>query len=275
MTYDKSASLIPFRYVNEEQRQINRLRGRRIREIRKKRHMTQERLAELVGLTKDAMSRVERGVNGTTVARLHKMAEVLGVDLTEFFRTIMAAHNMAPPIDEPEWLREPRASMVRDAPSRFLPFEIPPEEFVEGDYDYMQTWRGGSTAVSSGAMAGPLGEVDVSGQSTEVLNPTLRDIQSGRYGVVRVKGDSMLPRLKDGDLVLIDTFDKKPGPTRIMAVYRRRTKSEKGGSALGYIHAVDGQIILTKANPAYPPIILTDRELIQGVVKKRLEEDLE
>jgi transcriptional regulator with XRE-family HTH domain len=172
----------------------------------------------------------------------------------------------------------PPAQPSRD---KLMRFEIPPEEFEEGDYDYPQTYRGGETEVTAGATAGAFDEVDVSGEIAEVLNPTLRDVQSGRYGVVRVKGDSMMPRLHDGDLVLVDTQDKEPRPNRIMAVYRRITPEErrqgkKGGSTFGYVHRVGDSLILTKANAGkYPPVILTDREIIQGTVKKRLAEDLE
>jgi phage repressor protein C with HTH and peptisase S24 domain/transcriptional regulator with XRE-family HTH domain len=153
---------------------------------------------------------------------------------------------------------------------RFQRFEIPPEEFIVGDFDYPQTYRGGETELLGGAAAGAFEEIDVSGEFAEVLNPTLRDVQSGRYGVVRVSGDSMEPRLHDGDLVLLDTNEKTPKPKRIMAVYVRGQ-----GSAFGYVHRVGELTLLTKANPAYPPLLLPDDVIIRGTVKKRLSEDLE
>lgn len=60
-----------------------------------------------------------------------------------------------------------------------------------------------------------------------------------------------LPVVKDGYLVLIDAFDKEPRPKRIMAVYRRGE-----GSTLGYVHRVGELTIVTKANPAYAPLVL-------------------
>jgi hypothetical protein len=58
----------------------------------------------------------------------------------------------------------------------------------------------------------------------------------------------------------------------IMAVYIRGQ-----GSVLGAFHRVGQIAVLTKANLAYPPIILghPDTFVIQGVVKKRLEESFE
>lgn len=113
--------------------------------------------------------------------------------------------------------------------ANLLPFEVPPEEFIEGDWDYPQTWRGGPAKVEGGIAAGDFDDFDEENETADVLNPTLRDVQSGRYGVTRVKGRSMEPKLHNGDLVLIDTFDKTPRPHRIMAVYRRGK-----GSAFGY-----------------------------------------
>jgi phage repressor protein C with HTH and peptisase S24 domain len=80
----------------------------------------------------------------------------------------------------------------------------------------------------------------------------------------------MYPRLNDGDLVLIDTQDKVPGPRKIMAVYFRGQ-----GSALGIIHKVSGMSLLTKANIEYPPVLMGDDAIIRGAVKKRLESTAE
>lgn len=151
-------------------------------------------------------------------------------------------------------------------------WEIAPEDFTEGDYDYPQPWRGGHVQLGGSSAAGSPIESE-SGEDAQVLNPIVRDVQSGRYVVVRVKGDSMLPRLKDGDLVVIDTYDKELGPRKIHAVY---VYGE--GSMLGVVHDVSGALVVTKANTDYPPRILNpdvDRFMIQGRVTKRLEEEFE
>lgn len=149
--------------------------------------------------------------------------------------------------------------------------EVPPSDFKVGDWDYTQTWRGGEISVSEGIAAGAMEDFDALDETADVLNTTLRDVRGGRFGVTRVKGRSMEPRLHDGDLVLIDTFDKTPRPGRIMAIYR---KGE--GSAFGYLHKSGELWLLAKANAAeFSPIPLTGEFMIRGVVKKRLEEDLE
>jgi transcriptional regulator with XRE-family HTH domain len=280
-SYGKRTALIDSLRVDRSERL--RLQGQRIQEIRRKRGMTQDAVARELGITKDAMSRIERGVNGTTVENLHRLAAILSVDVAEFFRPMLAKAGMQVSGEDPSlrdvpvgsWRgRRPTESTIRDAshprPGPHLRFEVPPEEFIEGDFDYPQTYRGGAADVIGGVAAGPFDDIDTSGEMAEVLNPTLRDVQSGRFGVVRVKGRSMEPRLHDGDLVLLDTFDKKIAPKRIMAVYRRGE-----GSAFGYVHKIGDLTILTKANPEFSPIVLTDDVIIQGVVKKRLEETLE
>jgi phage repressor protein C with HTH and peptisase S24 domain/DNA-binding transcriptional regulator YiaG len=285
VVYQQRITLINSSIVRSEEesarKELHRVRGRRIKSIREKRGMTQAQLAQAVGITKDAISRIERGVNGTP--RLDEIAAALQVDIMEIFRPEVRKFVGAEmPPDEPDWLREDQriadATLPRD--EQFIPFEIPPEEYEVGDYDYMQTFRGGPAEIAGAWAAGPFADFDTSGEFAEVLNPTLRDIRSGRYGVVKVQGDSMSPRLKSGDLVLVDTYDKELRPNRIMAVYHRITPEErrlgkKGGSAFGYLHKVGNSLILTKANPAHPPIILTDRDIIRGVVKKRLAEDLD
>lgn len=52
--------------------------GAKIAEIRKSRKMTQEQLAEKVGVTVQYLGTMERGKANTTLNRLDKIAEVLG-----------------------------------------------------------------------------------------------------------------------------------------------------------------------------------------------------
>ena len=47
--------------------------------------MKQKELAEKVGLRSDTLSKLETGKCSTTMARLHKIAEVLDVDVKDLF----------------------------------------------------------------------------------------------------------------------------------------------------------------------------------------------
>lgn len=59
--------------------------GPRIREIRMKKGLSLRALAELSGLSTNAISLIERGDNSPTVSSLHNLATALGVPITAFF----------------------------------------------------------------------------------------------------------------------------------------------------------------------------------------------
>jgi transcriptional regulator with XRE-family HTH domain len=58
--------------------------------------LTQEQLAEKTGYSVDFIGLVERGINAPTVARLQDIADVLGVEVWELFRTTNTARDKAP-----------------------------------------------------------------------------------------------------------------------------------------------------------------------------------
>lgn len=64
---------------------IRKLLGERIRELRKAKGLTQEQLAELVGVEPRHISRVEGGYNSPSIERLARIAEVLEVPIQELF----------------------------------------------------------------------------------------------------------------------------------------------------------------------------------------------
>ena len=57
--------------------------GQRIRDLRKKAGLTQEKLAQELGVTFQAVSKWEKGVNIPDTARLIPLARVLGVTTDE------------------------------------------------------------------------------------------------------------------------------------------------------------------------------------------------
>jgi transcriptional regulator with XRE-family HTH domain len=59
--------------------------GKHLRKIRRAKDLTQEQLAEAVGITPEFLSNLERGVNGPSFDTLQKLADVLEVDVSEFF----------------------------------------------------------------------------------------------------------------------------------------------------------------------------------------------
>lgn len=63
----------------------NKLLGRRIRELRKERGLTQEELSEKIGKTDEVISNIETGAASTRLSTLFDIADALKVSLVDFF----------------------------------------------------------------------------------------------------------------------------------------------------------------------------------------------
>lgn len=59
--------------------------GQRIQKLRKDRKITQEQLAEIVGIDPKNISRIEKGNNYPTAENLTSIANALGVEIYELF----------------------------------------------------------------------------------------------------------------------------------------------------------------------------------------------
>lgn len=57
--------------------------GERLREVRREKGISQERLAELADLHRTYVSSVERGERNVTITTIEKLAAALGVPMTE------------------------------------------------------------------------------------------------------------------------------------------------------------------------------------------------
>src|SRR5262249_10265769 len=60
--------------------------GQRVRELRRMRGITQEKLARTLGVTAQQVQKYERGFNRISVGRLHDMAEAIGVSVYELLQ---------------------------------------------------------------------------------------------------------------------------------------------------------------------------------------------
>ncbi len=59
--------------------------GRRLRQLRDSQDISMRRLASRSGLSANALSMIERGRSSPSVSTLYKLADALGVSITEFF----------------------------------------------------------------------------------------------------------------------------------------------------------------------------------------------
>ena len=82
------------------------LLGRRIRELRKKRRLTQQELAEKAGLHFKFVGGIERGTVNTTLRALKKIATALGVSVADLFQYELHS-------SDPKQLRKLLAEAIR------------------------------------------------------------------------------------------------------------------------------------------------------------------
>ena len=69
--------------MNKEVLDYKRI-GERIKQVRKKRRLTQEKVAEQLGVSTVYYSRIERGSSKLSLVRLVQISEILGVEISEF-----------------------------------------------------------------------------------------------------------------------------------------------------------------------------------------------
>ena len=98
--------------------------GERIKTLRKRAGLTQERLAERVGLDARHLSRLETGKHFPTLDSLERIAEVLGVELAEFFQF--------PGAETTEALRDYLAGFAQNASESQLRLAVKVIRLVEG-----------------------------------------------------------------------------------------------------------------------------------------------
>src|SRR4051812_44654834 len=92
----------------KEPNEIDRLVGSQVRQRRMQRGMSQEQLAEQLGITVPQVQKYEKGVNRIGASRLHKIAGLLGVPIGTFFEvhTGMGGAEGGPAAPDPSMLAD-------------------------------------------------------------------------------------------------------------------------------------------------------------------------
>lgn len=57
--------------------------GKRVREVRRNKGVSQEKLAELAGIDRSYMGNIERGEKNITLKKVYEICEALGVDIND------------------------------------------------------------------------------------------------------------------------------------------------------------------------------------------------
>jgi transcriptional regulator with XRE-family HTH domain len=96
---------------------IDRYVGARMRERRIMLGLTQQQLAELIGVTYQQAHKYEKGINRIAAGRLSSIAQALGVEVGYFFESVDAAQTSVTPSPQQRLLLELTRSFVA-LPSR-------------------------------------------------------------------------------------------------------------------------------------------------------------
>ena len=88
-------------------RPIKKLLGARIKEIRKAKGLSQEKLSEMIGIDAKHLSRIEVGGSFPSLDTLANLAEALKVELKDFFEFVHKA-------ESPKELKEAINSLIKE-----------------------------------------------------------------------------------------------------------------------------------------------------------------
>ncbi|AWM13892.1 XRE family transcriptional regulator [Flavobacterium sediminis] len=71
----------------KDKTEILKLFGKNLRKLRESKGLTQEQLANELGLEISQISRIERGVINTSIYTLYQISSFLNIDMNELFKT--------------------------------------------------------------------------------------------------------------------------------------------------------------------------------------------
>jgi transcriptional regulator with XRE-family HTH domain len=95
---------------------IDRYVGVRMRERRIMVGLTQQQMAELIGVTYQQVHKYEKGINRVTAGRLREIAQALGVEVDHFFEGLQSADLFVP---------SPQQRMLLDLARNYLDIPVP------------------------------------------------------------------------------------------------------------------------------------------------------
>jgi transcriptional regulator with XRE-family HTH domain len=90
--------------------------GARMRERRIMLGLTQQQMAELIGVTYQQAHKYEKGINRVAAGRLYSIAQALGVEVSYFFEGLQTAGGLMP---------SPRQRMLLDLARNYLNIPVP------------------------------------------------------------------------------------------------------------------------------------------------------
>lgn len=231
--------------------------GRRIKEARLNKSLTQEELAKLVGVTKGAIANYENNTSHPKENVMYALINALGVDANFLFQDFVETKKAPSLSDEAmklakdyDGLDEHGQRVIRlvanEEKARCMkPLQEVPQEPEK--VRYITKWF--PTMPMSAGTGQPAGY-----EEAEELELTKRPPRSSSF-VAPVSGDSMEPTFHDGDKLFIRICEEiEPGQIGVFYMDGQLYVKELGDTAL------------ISHNPAYDPIPMQDDIRCQGLV---------
>jgi transcriptional regulator with XRE-family HTH domain len=79
---------------------VDRYVGARIRERRIMLGLTQQQMAELIGVTYQQAHKYEKGINRVAAGRLYSIAQALGVEVSYFYEGLQSGGSLVPSLSQ-------------------------------------------------------------------------------------------------------------------------------------------------------------------------------
>lgn len=225
--------------------------GQTIREIRKRRGLTQKQLSELTGLKQNTISNHENGNRSIDEVDIHVYSNALGVSPKELFDSYKESSNNLTEIYNQ--LNSDRQTKVYDFATEQLKEQnnvININDYIEEESDWYEVKFYGSISAGTGLY--------LDDEQVETINFGVDMVPNGTDFCLKVNGDSMEPMFHDGDYVFIKReTDFRNGTIGAVIV--------NGEAYLKKIYITDNSIKLVSLNKKYKDITVTQDDNLKYV----------
>lgn len=225
--------------------------GQTIREIRKRRGLTQKQLSELTGLKQNTISNHENGNRSIDEVDIHVYSNALGVSPKELFDSYKESSDNLTEIYNQ--LNSDRQTKVYD----FATEQLKEQNNVVNINDYLEEENSWYEVKFYGSVSAGTG-LYLDDEQVETISFSSYMVPLGTDFCLKVNGDSMEPMFHDGDYVFIKReTDFRNGTIGAVIV--------NGEAYLKKIYITDNSIELVSLNKKYKDIIVTQDDNLKYV----------
>lgn len=225
--------------------------GQTIREIRKRRGLTQKQLSELTGLKQNTISNHENGNRSIDEVDIHVYSNALGVSPKELFDSYKESSDNLTVIYNQ--LNSDRQAKVYDFATEQLNEQnnvVNINDYIEEETNWYEVKFYGSISAGTGLY--------LDDEQVETINFGADMVPNGTDFCLKVNGDSMEPMFHDGDYVFIKReTDFRNGTIGAVIV--------NGEAYLKKIYITDNSIRLVSLNKKYKDIIVSEDDTLKYV----------